>query len=249
MKKITDLKAIKITQLNNDEYAQFITGVVNLVQNATPEKIFLTEELFSTLKKKLNDLTNSVRQTRISKETAKITELDKKRGELVVFLLSSFRFEQKNIIKERKEAASFLYKVCKNYLGIQSLPIRQKSHAISGLILDLEKPENKEKLQVLGVTDALNALNQYNQEFQKLIEGRAESQLTNTLPNARKIRKEIDEIYKYITKCAFAMNITNKTEESSNFISLLNKLIEDTSNANKQRLGKITSTKPIKSIS
>ena len=243
MELIVEVKPIKFSLLNNDEYAQFVTGVVNLAEIATLEKLFIDSKDFNVLKKKLDDLTEVGRQTRGSKETQRISELDKSRSDLVVFLLSLFRVEQKNIVSERKEAAKALYKECKNYLGIQSLPIRQKSHAISGLIKDLEKDNNKKHTTTLGVLESVASLKNYNQEVQKLIEGRAENQLVNTLPNAKKLRNEISELYKHITKCAYAMNIINKTEESSNFINLLNKLVEDTSFANKQRLAQIAVSK------
>lgn len=243
MEQIIDLKSIKFVQLNNDEFAQFITGVSNLIQSATPEKLFISEKIFREFKEKLNELTEVGRQTRISKETQSIAELDKKRSELVVFLLSSFRVEQKNIITRRKDAATTLYTSCKNHLGIQLLPLRQKTHAINTLIKELNKEDNKKLIDILGVTDAITILTSYNHDLQKLLDGRAESQIANSSPSAKILREELTKLYKYITKCAFAMNITNKTDESTNFVNLINKLIEDTTIANHQRLAQVASSK------
>lgn len=240
MEKIVNQKAINLIHLNNDEFAEFINGVVNLVETATPEKLFIKNDTLQLFKSKLSILTDATRQTRASKETEEIVSLDKQRNDLIVYILNTIKLEQKNPISEKRELAIFLYKEFRNYHGIQSLPIRQKSHAVSSLIVDLEKDIYKEKLANLGLSESISVLLKTNQDIQKLMEGRAENQLANTLPNVSKLRKEIQALYKYITKCAFAMNITNNSTQSTNFVNLLNKLVEDTILANKHRLSKIS---------
>lgn len=236
MKVVIDVKKIKLEQLNSVEYAHFIKSMLDLVKSVGLEHLNLEEEAYNKLLKCHEDLTEATRQSRYSKETQKINELDKKRSEYVVFLLSSFRFEQKNPLESKKEAAKILHKAMKNYAGIQSLPFGQKTQTIEGLLFDIKKPEYAPHLKTLEVENAIKLLTEVNNECHKLAAGRAESQISNVLINSKKVRKEATELYRYLVKCVSGQHIVSQSAESANFINLLNKLVTDTMNANKQRL-------------
>lgn len=253
MKEIVRIKEFRLDRLNNDEYAQFLRGTANLISVATLDKLGVEEELFREFMMRINQLTDSTRQSRSSKETKELKDLDKKRNELSVFLLSAFRLERKSPIKERKEAGEVLYDETKNYIGLQTLPSRQKSHVISGLIKDLLKSKNIVCINTLGLLKIVRELEEVNVSYQKTTEGRAESQVENVLINAKKIRLVSDKQYEDIVTWAFATNLVNPSPESKNFVVMQNKLIEDTANAYKQRKaiasGKVTEenteTKPM----
>lgn len=243
MKAIIDVKSVKLNQLNNDEYAHFMKSVANLIQNATLEKLSLEENDFEEFQNKLELLTDVVRQTRSSAETKKIVDLDKQRTKMLSFLLSSIKIGRNNIDEVNKESSVLLYNDIKNYYGIQTLPSRQKSNAIDGLLKDLSKSKNVLHINRLRLSEVIIELNKCNQEHQRLVEGRAESQFVNVLPNAKRMRDELNEMYKYFVTCAFASNVVKSSLESLNFIGLLNKLIEDTMLSNKQRLSQVSSVK------
>lgn len=245
MKNDFTIKAIALERLNNDEYAQFIKGVLNLVVNATLEKLAVSEELFEATRKNLELLTEASRQSRLSQETERIVQIDRQRSDVLLFLLSSFRFEQKNVEETRKEAASILYKEFKNYVGTQSLPTRQKSQAIDAFLKDLNKAQFETHIRTLGLQKSVKALVDYNQEYQRLVEGRAENQIANTLINVKKTRKDTNPLYKEIIKYAYSMNVIHPSVETANFIVLLNKLIDDTMSANKQRISQLTTSKAV----
>lgn len=243
MKNLTTINSLALDKLNNDEFAQFMKGVVNLATNATLEKLSVKEDVFNELKRNLELLTEASRQSRLSQETEKLISLDKQRSELLSFVVSSFSLERKNVITSRKEAATVLYKEFKNYKGVQTLPIRQKSQAIDALLKDLKKPQLEQYVNILGLQKSVTALEDLNQRYQKLLEGRAENQVNVLLVNVKKVRKETRELYYEVVRYAYAMNLINPSEESISFINLLNKLIEDTKNANKQRLAQSSSAK------
>ena len=237
MIKKLEINSIRLEKLNNDEFAQFIKVTLNLVQDVTLEKIGIQKELYESLQKRLDDLTEATRQSRQNAETHKIADLDKVRGKLVVFLLSSFRNERGNVVaKNRKEAASALYSLTKNFSGIQSLPLRQKTHTINALLKDLQKPENQKHIETLGLSDSVSTLLDYNQQCENLIQGRADSQLSVVKISSRIPRKEATELYRWLIKYAYATYLLHQNEENTSFIVRLNKLIVDTTLANKQRL-------------
>lgn len=239
MKEITRILPIRLDRLNNDEYAQFLRGTANLISAAGLENLAITEQVFSDFIDSINALTESTRQSRVSKETKDLKDLDKKRNELSVFLLSSFRLERKSPIAERRDSGDTLYVETKNYIGLQGLPIRQKSNVISALVKDLLKSKNIVCINSLGLLKVVRELEEVNIAYQKLIEGRAESQVENNIVSAKKIRATSDAQYETMMDYAFAMNVIHPSKESSNFVVYQNKLIEDTNNAFKQRKAQI----------
>ncbi|MDO4880534.1 MAG: DUF6261 family protein [Capnocytophaga sp.] len=236
METIKDVKTIRLEKLSIGEYTQFLKAVISLVEKATIEKVGISTDLFTRLQKQTELLTEIIGQSYISQETKELATIDKERSKLSVFLLSTFRVSRNDADTKKKNAATVLYNVCKNYVGLQSLPVRTKTQFISSMLNDLNKPANKTHIETLGVTASLTVLEKENQAYLKLSEGRAESQVANTFVSFKEVKKESNNLYKVLTKYAFATNLLHPTEESNNFITLLNKLIEDTQNANKQRL-------------
>ena len=229
MENIKEIKVVRLEKLSIGEYAQFIKATISLVEKITPEKIGIKPELLSGLKKQSELLTEIIGQSYISKETKE--------------LASSFKVGRNNADRTKKEASVILYDVCKNYIGVQSLPVRTKTQFISSMINDLNKPENKAHIDTLGLSESLTALENNNKAYQNLSEGRAESQLANTFVSFKEVKKATNNLYKVLTKYAFATNLLTPTEESKSFMNLLNKLIEDTHNANKQRLAQAVLSK------
>ena len=231
-----DISLPNVGKLNNDEYAQFIKGVIKLVNTTTPEKLGLKSELVTAIEKNVELLTEASRQSRSSKESENIRHLDKQRNELLSYLLSSFRLGKKSALVAQREAAQILYLEFKNYKGVTSLPTRQKSQAIDALVKDLEKPAIAEHLNILGISHAVAPLKEANAKYQELVDVRAENQINTNTINVKKVRKETDTLYKELARFVFANHIVNPSAETTNFSTLFNKLIDDTISANKQRL-------------
>ncbi|MDO5105206.1 DUF6261 family protein [Capnocytophaga sp.] len=240
MKQMIQIRSVNDDRLNINEYAHFLKSVLMLIERTTLEQINLEKEVYDRLEKYLDELTEATGQVRSNKETRRISELDKKRGEYLVFLLSCFRVEQNNTIPERKEAALLLYKSLKMYAGTQSLPLAQKTQGINGFLYDIRKPEMKPHTAVLGVESTIAALDNINKEYQELAAKRAKDQLENKLINTRKLRKEIMPVYRYVVDCAEATYLLYQTEESAYFLNSLNKLVADTVLAYKRRQPKST---------
>ncbi len=236
MEELLDVKSARLEKLNNDEFAQFISSVLTLVEETTLEKLNLKQSLIDTLKKYQDDLTEASRQSRYNEDTNKIVELDKQRGRLVVFLLNTFRNERNNVVEIRKESANILYNISKNFSGIQLLPSRQKTQSINAFLKDLSSGIAKQHIDTLGVSEAITSLSDMNTECQKLIEGRAENQLSSVMINTRTVRKEASKLFRLLSRYVSATYLLTESKESANFINLLNKLITDTTNANKKRL-------------
>ncbi|GET44846.1 DUF6261 family protein [Capnocytophaga felis] len=245
MSVLMDISLPNLVKLNNDEYAQFIKGAMGLIDENDLDKLAVRKELFTSIQKNLDLLTEASRQTRSSKESENINRLEKQRSELLSYVISSFRLAKKSSMESHKESAQVLVKEFKNYSRVASLPTRQKSQAIDALIKDLEKPEISKHLNALSVSHAVASLKQANTRYQELVGVRAETQATTPLINVKKVRKEAHVLYKELVRFAFSNNVIHPSEESKNFITLLSKLMEDTMNAYKQRLGQLKANKNI----
>lgn len=236
-----DISLPSFSRLNNDEYAQFLKSVLKLVETATIEKLAIPSELFYSIKQNVDLLTEASRQSRSSRQSEEIAMLDKQRTEQVSYLLSSFRLGKKSPLEMHKESAKMLLVEFKNYTGVQKLPTRQKSQAIDALLKDLSKPEVVKHLKVLGVSYSVSSLKEINEKYQKLVEVRAENQVSVNVINVKQVRKESLNLYKDLVRYSFAKNTIEPSSESASFIALLNKLMEDTMFANRQRMAIVSS--------
>lgn len=237
MNPIVKILSINLPRLNNAEYTQFMSNVEKLVEIATPAKLGVSSEFFGLFKENIQMLTDISNQSKISDSTKKLEALDKERDSLAVYLLATFRIERKTPIENKRLAAISLYNTTKNYIGLQNLPNRQETQVIEGLIADLEKPEYKVHIETLGLTEVVSTLKAKNLEYKELTKDRAESQISNKLESAKKVREQVNLQYDEISTRAFVNSVAVPSEETANFVNSINKLIEDTTNAYKQRMG------------
>lgn len=244
MNAIVKILPINLQRLNNAEYTQFQSSVEKLVQTATPQKLGVSSQLFTEFKANIESLTDISNHSKTSNHTKDLENLDKERDGLAVYLLATFRNERRSPIEARKLAAISLYNTTKNYIGLQNLPNRQETQVIEGLIIDLEKPENTAHLTTLGLIEVVEKLKAKNLEYKELTQNRAEEQVTNKLESAKKIREKTNIQYDEIVTRAFVNSVAVPSEETANFVISINKLIEDTTNAYKQRMGIKTKNTP-----
>ncbi|GET49001.1 hypothetical protein RCZ02_18320 [Capnocytophaga felis] len=244
MYTIVKVKTISLNSLNNNEYSQFMKSTENLVEVATNEKLAIKEDIFNSFKEHIKLLIDATNKSKSRHETKKLNELNKRRNELVIYLLSVFRVESKSTIQNKKEAASIIYSQMKSYLGISKQPNRQKTNIIDSMIHDLSKIDNTKHLKILGVNDVITELTEVNKQYSKLTEERAENQVKTILPNVKVLRKDIDVEYDLITNWAYASSLISPSDEATNFIKMINKLIDDTVSLRKQRIGMLKKIKP-----
>lgn len=235
MEMIVKVKNAKLAKLNGAEYIHFIDFIERLVETATPNKLGLSEEFFSDFKKRLEELRNSFNRSKVSEETNILNKLNNKRDKIIVYLFSNLRTEKVNPISDKSEIAENLYNNINSYNKLQNLPNRQKTQVIENLILDLNKPENKEYVDTLELSEVIEKLDSINKEYKEITAERADNQLANKVDSFKVIRVDVDDLYEELSLRAFAENVVNPTEESKTFINSINKLIDDTNHAYKLR--------------
>lgn len=249
MEKITKVKDINITKLNNAEYRTFMARYGNLLaggggDSESPDEISfdpndplgIPQELRTAFATDFALLTDAVNQSSASEETAQMSALDKERDDLLIFITSTITQMTKSPLAAQRTAAEKLYLPVKPYIGAARLANLQETAAIEGLLVDLDKAGMPEALAAINLTEVVAALKEKNKQYATLTEQRANAKADDPVESAKKIRLRMDEEYDEMTTYAFAQSVVKPTQETAAFISRLNALVDETNALYNQRI-------------
>ena len=234
MEKITKVKDINITKLNNAEYRTFMARYGNLLaggggDSESPDEISfdpndplgIPQELRTAFAADFALLTDAVNQSSASEETAQMSALDKERDDLLIFITSTITQMTKSPLVAQRTAAEKLYLPVKPYIGAARLANLQETAAIEGLLVDLDKDGMPEALAALTLTEVVASLKEKNQQYAALTEQRTNAQADNPVE---------------MTPYAFAQSVVKPTATTATFINRLNTLIDETNALYNQRI-------------
>lgn len=227
MEKLVKIKNIYLTRLNNAQYLHFMIEVEKLVRTATLEKLQISEKLFQKFQENIKTLTEKAYENRSEQQTKELMKLDKERDNIVRYLLASIRNERKSHIVKRKEASESLYEATKNYKNVPTMEYNEESVAIRALLSDLASDKNAKDVATLGLTATLEHLKTLNEDFEKQMGDRTFVQSSKETGSTKKVRKETNLIYDEIALRAQSQSIAIPSVEASTFVTVLNKLIDD----------------------
>ena len=249
MEKITKVKDINITKLNNAEYRTFMARYGNLLaggggDSESPDEISfdpndplgIPQELRTAFATDFALLTDAVNQSSASEETAQMSALDKERDDLLIFITSTITQMTKSPLAAQRTAAEKLYLPVKPYIGAARLANLQETAAIEGLLVDLDKAGMPEALAAINLTEVVAALKEKNKQYATLTEQRANAKADDPVESAKKIRLRMDEEYDEMSTYAFAQSVVKPTQETAAFINRLNALVDETNALYTQRI-------------
>ena len=249
MEKITKVKDINITKLNNAEYRTFMARYGNLLaggggDSESPDEISfdpndplgIPPELRTAFATDFALLTDAVNQSSASEETAQMSALDKERDDLLIFITSTITQMTKSPLAAQRTAAEKLYLPVKPYIGAARLANLQETAAIEGLLVDLDKAGMPEALAAINLTEVVAALKEKNKQYATLTEQRANAKADDPVESAKKIRLRMDEEYDEMSTYAFAQSVVKPTQETAAFINRLNALVDETNALYNQRI-------------
>ena len=249
MEKITKVKDINITKLNNAEYRTFMARYGNLLaggggDSESPDEISfdpndplgIPQELRTAFATDFALLTDAVNQSPASEETAQMSALDKERDDLLIFITSTITQMTKSPLAAQRTAAEKLYLPVKPYIGAARLANLQETAAIEGLLVDLDKAGMPEALAAINLTEVVAALKEKNKQYATLTEQRANAKADDPVESAKKIRLRMDEEYDEMSTYAFAQSVVKPTQETAAFINRLNALVDETNALYNQRI-------------
>lgn len=243
MAEITKINTIGLAKFNNAEYTNFADRFTTLALTATAEALGIAEADFTAYQNGLATMNDLVAQSRISDETAEMLEMDKKRDDIGVYLLSCIRNERTSPITLRKESGVRLYNQMKPYTGFQKMANQQETVMIEGMLTDLNKKESAADIKTLGLEAVVEQLDSANSTYKALTEQRANSRIASTIDNSKKVRSEMDALYDTMTTLAFVQSVAKPTAATAAFVTGLNALIDEVNTLYNQRMAQAKNKK------
>lgn len=256
MGKYIKIHPISTSVLNNTEYLNLMRRFLPLIPPINPDSGGGEEDRPGELS--LNDVNNqlgitdgqleafsadvalledTVNQSRISNETAKIDETDKVRAEQIVYFNGEVSNGRKCPIQDTREAAIQLYNATKVYVGIQKLGHQQTTQQTNGLLMDLDKPENKALVATLHLEGVVELIRTTNQKMEELTNSRTKAKAATATDNAKTIRQRLDPLFNDMLTIAFVYSVAYPTDDTAAFITNINALIDEVKASYNQRKG------------
>jgi hypothetical protein len=228
---------------NNAEYAYVVNGLAEQILAAGAEKLHAPAEFLTQFQERCAILDNVVAVSRIADQTGEIVAMEKDIDNMLTAVLTAFRTTKSIPIPAKKAAARSLYNATKVYQGTQKLPQRQKAQTIKGLLLDLQKAELSVHIETLGLGAEIEQLTLLHARFGVLLNARANVQMQNSKVKSHELRQEIDILLDILMSAIWVHSLTDPSEEATEFINTINKLLADAETAFHQRKAKGESSK------
>lgn len=240
MENITKPHELSLNKLGNTEYTYFSQQVASFIPDAAT--LHLDTANINYYKANIIEMAEMIVQSHHFNKTSPIIGIDKKTNDLIHYLFTVIRISKSSPMKAQHIAGTLLHKAIYPYIGLQRLPQRQEVQQTCELLTDLSKLDMRANIKILGLTDVISSLEETIDEYVSLIDNCANEQIIRALETERLLRLEMNEQYENIVTTVFAFNIALPTKETAEFITRLNKLIDDTKAAYHQRLSQTNTT-------
>lgn len=226
---------VGLTKLNNAEYVNLATRMQTLANAAGAEALGVPQsdlDRYAELITLFNDL---IAQSRVAPETAELNKVAKQRGKIMQYLIDTPRIARTSPVTAMAEAGEALSIIMKPYMGFYNQPVGQQTVIATSMLLEVNKEANAAHIVTLGLTDAVAQLSSANAKYQILTDQRTATRLAAKQENSDALRKEMDELFDYLTSVAFAKNVISPTDASTQFALSLNQVLSEVNAAYNMR--------------
>lgn len=250
-KNYIQVENMTFLRLSNAEFISFMERFMALLPLEDDEeggqhapKLGITAELVAEGKAFLASMNDLTLKSQLKAETKPKKEIDRLRDRMLAYIIERIDFSREALDAAVAAAAEKLYLVAKPYRGAGRLAYNQETVMIKGFLLDLNKPENLDAVQTLGIENDLDTLQSYNSQFEALVkEADVKNSSLDMNEKMRDLRVQMGDWYQDMVSLAFASNVLNESEESLYFMTGLNALIRDVKTLYKQRIAQLNSGK------
>ena len=250
-KNYIQVEDIYFGNLTNAEFISFMERFMALLPLEDDEeggqhapKLGITAELVAEGRAFLASMNDLTLKSQLKAETKPKKEIDRLRDRMLAYIIERIDFSRDALDAAVAAAAEKLYLVAKPYRGAGRLAYNQETVVIKGFLLDMNKTENLDAVQALGIENDLDTLQTYNDQFEALVkEADVKSSSLDMSEKMRDLRVQMGDWYQEVTSLAFASNVLNESEESLSFLTGLNAVIQDVKTLYKQRIAQSNSGK------
>lgn len=218
------------------EYSFLISGVEGQINAFGVEGLDFPSGVFDNFQALGTKLKDLVRQSKVSKETAKIQKIEEEIDDLLVAIIGVIRSTMKSPVANKKEASTELYNAIGTYTDAYRKAIRYKMGLVDSLLYDLVKPELSELVSALGLDTEVESLTLKHAQCKVLMDSRSNAKVKISKDKTRNIRKEIDELLEIMVTCIRSLYYKTPTDELGELILSLNQLLAESETSYNQRM-------------
>lgn len=218
------------------EYSFLISGVEGQINAFGVEGLDFPSGVFDNFQALGTKLKDLVRQSKVSKETAKIQKIEEEIDDLLVAIIGVIRSTMKSPVANKKEASTELYNAIGTYTDAYRKAIRYKMGLVDSLLYDLVKPELSELVSALGLDNEVESLTLKHAQCKVLMDSRSNAKVKISRKKILDIRKEIDELLEIMVTCIRSLYYKTPTDELGELILSLNQLLAESETNYNQRM-------------
>lgn len=237
MRNLIKVKNPGLTKLNNREYLNLMTRTGGWIDTIGFAALGIEEEAMTRYNQLLEMLGNLVAHSYAQAETPEMAELEKQRDALGLYIIDNVRNAQNVPIANAADAAKSLWLDLKPYEKFYSMPNQQETMMVNGMVEDLKNEKNAPYVATLGLTTFVDELATVNTRYAELTSQRTSQRNAEKTADSATLRKEMDQLYDYITTVAFCESVAKPTDATARFISELNAVIDEINALYNQRMG------------
>ena len=237
MRNLVKLKNAGLTKLNTPEYLNLMTRTKEWLDAVGFAALGIEADVMERFEQLLGLLGDLVARSYAQAETPEMAELEKQRDALGLYIIDNVRNAQNVTIANVAAAARALWPDLKPYEKFYSLPNQQETMMLDGMTRDLKSEKNAPYVATLGLTTFVDELEALNNRYEQLTTQRTSQRNAEKMPDGDTVRKEMDQLYDYITTVAFCESVAKPTDATARFISELNAVIDEINALYNQRMG------------
>lgn len=218
------------------EYSFLISGVEGQINAFGVEGLDFPSGVFDNFQALGTKLKDLVRQSKVSKETAKIQKIEEEIDDLLVAIIGVIRSTMKSPVTNKKEVSTELYNAIGTYTDAYRKAIRYKMGLVDSLLYDLAKPELSELVSALGLETEVESLTLKHAQCKVLMDSRSNAKVKISRSKILDIRKEIDQLLEIMLTCIRSLYYKTPTDELGELILSLNQLLAESETSYNQRM-------------
>ena len=229
-------------EFRSNEFIQFGNNVVSICDESNPQKLKIQEPL-EKLRASLTDLEDIYKISQASAITSKLTELDDRRDNAIIFLRKLGDTFTNHFDEAKQNAGQKLVEVIDKYgTPIYKQNYQAETGSLKNLINELEtSSEYREILDLLGGTEMLNEMKTANELFDEKYLLRNSQEVGKDDESFSKRRLEAKNNYRDLVQHIEAWATVTPTDGYTNLIDRFNDLIDRYNKVVKHRSSKETS--------
>ena len=219
------IKDLSLSRLKNAEHLQFQTEFKTEVEKKTATALGIDTQ-FANYLLKYKEEDEALVYIRKSSQTDLLNEADSYRDRIFRGLCDTNRAALNHFIPEKAEAARKLNIVFDTYGNITVEAYDEETAKINSLIKEL-RDNHANDLDLLALNEWVDELENANNKFVDIKNERYTEESSKTSLRMKKVRTEIDALYKEIVNRINAQILLNGDTNYIDFVSALNQRIEN----------------------